>query len=169
MTTRIAALTALVALAVVPTASAQLPQGDTEGVQKGSSAVTGVPSALEGSVEAGSRCRTVWAGRYRKNALQIVVWRYRQEIFFCYKPNRATGGGRITYLSRTRWGRTYLAVWTFRGHIGNATSWNARWSYRAFSQGHFEYCPGVWLCVASREPWVRMTVYGSGSWTWKTG
>jgi hypothetical protein len=106
MTTRIAALTALVALAVVPTASAQLPQGDTEGVQKGSSAVTGVPSALEGSVEAGSRCRTVWAGRYRKNALQIVVWRYRQEIFFCYKPNRATGGGRITYLSRTRWERT---------------------------------------------------------------
>jgi hypothetical protein len=110
-------------------------------------------------------CKTVWAGRRRKNSLGLVVWRYRQEILFCYRRNR------LVYVSRTRWGRTYLpCCWHFRGHIDSAITRNARWSYRAFTQGRFEYCGvGPVICVSSRTPWIRMTIYGNGTWTRKTG
>jgi hypothetical protein len=106
-------------------------------------------------------CRTVWAGRRKKSLAGAVVWRYRQTIYWCWKSNK------ITYLSRTRWGKTYYFCWDFKGHIGNASSWNARWSYRAFTQGKFK-----WECApfdVSVYPWVKMTVYGNGTWTYATG
>jgi hypothetical protein len=49
--------------------------------------------------------------------------------------------GCITFLDRYRWRKAYTpCCWHFDGHIGNSTSWNARWSFRAFTQGKF-----VWL------------------------
>jgi hypothetical protein len=106
-------------------------------------------------------CKTVWAGRKRTSAAGAVVWRYRQEIYFCHRSNK------ITYLSRTRWGKTYYpCCWDYQGHIGNSTSWNAKWSYRAFTEGKFYwYGPPFPM---SKTPSIWMTVYGDGSWTKRT-
>jgi hypothetical protein len=114
----------------------------------------------------GAGCRSVWAGRYRKSTAGITVWRYRQIIEWCWN----TAHTRITSRYRERWGRTYVPLWHFRGHIGSATGGGVGYTYfRAFTQGHFEFCfVQIGGCVVSRNPWIRMTVYASGAWTYTT-
>jgi hypothetical protein len=147
------------ALAVAPPARAD-PQPIGEDPRRGIKAHEFGAGPVASSTTFG-RCKTVWAGRKRTSAAGALVWRYRQEIRFCWKSKR------ITYLSRTRWGKTYLACcWEYQGHIGNSTKWNAKWSYRAFTEGKFFwYGPPFPM---SKTPEIWMTVYGDGSWTRRT-
>jgi hypothetical protein len=73
----------------------------------------------------GAGCRSVWAGRYRKSTAGITVWRYRQIIDWCWN----TAHTRITSKYRERWGRTYVRLWHFRGHIGSATAGGVGYGY----------------------------------------
>ena len=114
----------------------------------------------------GAGCASRYAGRRRESAAGITVWRYRQEIEWCWNAART----RITSIYRTRWGRTYVPLWHFRGHIGNATSGGEGYSYyRAFTQGKFEWCTWVTGCIYSADPWVTMRTYANGSWSYATG
>jgi hypothetical protein len=119
------------------------------------------------SAPSGAGCRSVWAGRVRKSAAGIVVWRYRQEIDWCWNSTRT----RITSVFRTRWGKTYVPLWHFRGHIGNATAGGTCCSYyKAFTQGKFEWCfAQIGGCVVEKHPWVTIRVYANGSWSYATG
>jgi hypothetical protein len=114
----------------------------------------------------GAGCRSVWAGRYRKSTAGITVWRYRQMIDWCWN----TAHTRITSTYRERWGRTYVPLWHFDGHVGSSTGGGVgSASYRAFTQGRFEFCfAQIGGCVVSRTPWIRMTVHASGAWSYTT-
>jgi hypothetical protein len=114
----------------------------------------------------GAGCRSVWAGRYRKSTAGIVVWRYRQIIDWCWNAAHT----RITSRYRERWGRTYVPLWHFRGHIGNSTAGGVGYGYyKAFTQGHFEFCfVQIGGCVVSKDPWIRMTTYATGAWSYTT-
>lgn len=114
----------------------------------------------------GAGCRSVWAGRYRKSTAGITVWRYRQMIDWCWN----TAHTRITSRYRERWGRTYVPLWHFDGHVGSSTGGGVgSASFRAFTQGRFQFCfAQIGGCVVSRYPWIRMTVYASGAWSYTT-
>jgi hypothetical protein len=161
----------LIALAAPQMALADVTT-DTESAETTSSSVTcggdpiPITTALSTADDAcagyslGS-CKTVTAWRKRVSSVGITVWKYWQRIYFCWRYPQ------ITYLSRTRGGTVYTpCCWDYQGHIGNSTSWNAKWSYRAFTEGRFYWNGPPW--PMTRTPEINMTVYGNGSWTYST-
>lgn len=112
----------------------------------------------------GGSCKalTVWRGG--KNALGQFLWKYFQKIEWCYN------GSYITAKTRLRWGEVYFPGWEFKGHIGNYESGGVGyWSYRAWTQGKFSLCPLSLGCIQHVYPWIDMTVYANGNYTWTTG
>jgi hypothetical protein len=129
-------------------------------------ASTASPGVVPDSVDstASSGC---WYGftvqRYATNIFGSKLWAYFQRIDWC------GDGYYVTWHQRYRWGETYWPGWSFKGHIGNSVS-GGNWYhwYTAWTQGHF--CLISYLsCVQDRYPWVSMTVYGGGGYTWSTG
>lgn len=108
----------------------------------------------------GSTCRqnTMWIeGR---NLVGWTLWRYNQQIKWCYK------GGKITSASRlNRWGTVSGLVWEFKGHTGSAISGGkGKTSYNAWTQGHFAAC-AVWVCAQHKYPWIRQIGYANGTYS----
>jgi hypothetical protein len=162
----------LIALAAPQAALAADPDDGSDGAEASSSSVTcgGDPSptalALSATEDACAgyslgACRTVEAWRKRTSSVGVLLWKYWQRIYFCWQSNK------ITYLFRSRGGTVYtFCCWDYQGHIGNSTSWNAKWSYRAFTEGKLYWYGPPWPMTKTPEIW--MTVYGNGSWTWAT-
>jgi hypothetical protein len=102
--------------------------------------------------------------RYGKNSLGQKLWSYFQKIDWCYN------GSWITSKFRVRWGEVYFPFWEFKGHIGNSESGGVGyWSYRAWTQGKFALCAPYVGCAQYKYPWIDMTVYANGGWTWSAG
>lgn len=102
--------------------------------------------------------------RYGTNAFGQKLWSYFQKIDWCYN------GSWITWKSRIRWGEVYFPFWEFKGHIGNYESGGVGyWSYRAWTQGHFALCVPYLGCSQHTYPWIDMTVYANGGWSWTAG
>lgn len=112
--------------------------------------------SLQARVPAARRatyCRWARVERYYTNALGMKLFSYFQKS-----------------KSRTRWGEVYAPFWEFKGHIGSSTSGGVgSWSYRAWTQGSFALCAPYVLCAQYKYPWIDMTVYANGGWTWSSG
>lgn len=114
----------------------------------------------------GGSCRVVWARRNFKNLVGVWLYRYYQQIRFCWN------GRTITYFYRDRFvdvnGLAGFNPWSFDGHVSTNCQYEhcypgrwGHWSENAFTQGKFHAC-FTWLCNY-RYPAVSITVYGDGS------
>ena len=108
------------------------------------------------------RCRTVWAARVRRNAFGLVVWKYFQQVRWCWN------GLAVTYFRRDRWPAETNFGWAFDGHIGSncvyehCSGRTGHWSANAWTQGQFRACV-KWFCLY-KYPIVSITVYANGTW-----
>jgi hypothetical protein len=118
-----------------------------------------------------ARCKTVHAFRQWKTVWGSLLWRYFQQIRFCYN------GAIVTNFWRDRWAETYpvagFSAWSFDGHIGTNCTYEhcypGRWGHwyeYAWTQGKFHACV-IWICNY-KYPSVSITVYGNGTWTAST-
>jgi len=100
-----------------------------------------------------------------KNVIGMTLWKYTQQIDWCYD------GSKVTSKFRTRYGTVYMPFWKFNGHIGNQEQGGeGQWSYRAWTQGEFSLCLGGNIgCIQHVYPWIDMTVYGNGGWHGEKG
>lgn len=112
----------------------------------------------------GGSCKWAQVERWAKNVLGQKLWSYFQKIEWCYN------GTYITAKTRLRWAEVYFPGWEFKGHIGNYESGGVGyWSYRAWTQGKFSFCPLNLGCIQHVYPWIDMTVYANGNWTYSWG
>src|ERR671923_1482496 len=86
-------------------------------------------------------CRTRWARATRRNLFWFVVFRYIEQVRWCWRNNA------ITYFWRDRWACCTAFSWSFDGHVGtNCVYEHCRgrgvgtYSTNAWTQGHFHAC-----------------------------
>lgn len=112
------------------------------------------------------RCRTVWAARTRRNLAGFVVWRYYQQVRWCWN------GLAVTYFRRDRWPADTNFGWMFDGHVGSSCVYEhcpgrtGQSSANAWTQGQFHACL-KWFC-SYKYPIVSITVYANGAWASST-
>jgi len=106
-------------------------------------------------------CRTRWARATRKNLVWMVVFRYYEQVRWCWKD------GKITYFWRDRWPANTSFGWAFNGHIGSNCIYehcNGRgvgtYSTDAWTQGAFHACVPQ-FCLY-KYPLVDIWVHGDG-------
>jgi hypothetical protein len=139
------------ALSVAPAASAQravsfTTDHDTQAVTLGDEACRSHTASISGYSVAGRK-----------------LWTYFQWVRFCYTGSPWIEGGRIgrvTTISRNRWGETYALGWDY-DPMG-ATVWRSddRYEARVWSQGKFRLCGP--FCVQTKTPWIRHYLFGNG-------
>lgn len=115
-----------------------------------------------------SGCKTVWATRIGRSAIfGTVLWKYTQEKQFCWSYPRITSIKVSAYPCCTD------PTWFFRGTIGSA-GWYLQWAGSSMG-GHYSFRQGLFeqevlgKVIDSAQPWVKLWVYGDGSWTYDTG
>ena len=136
---------AFASLAVVPVASA-----GTE--------TSGRPAVVADAAISRTEGQTIycWAGDWwvqwhRRSTVGLSVWKYRLTVTdFCWT------GSRIVLLNSRRSGKTYVPLWDFCCHIGQEKDWNARWSFRRWTEGRFVWAGPVGLAVRTPEVWFKV-------------
>lgn len=106
-------------------------------------------------------CRTRWAKATRHNLAGFVVFRYNEQVRWCWRS------GAITYFWRDRWPSDTSFSWAFDGNIGSNCTFehcNGRgvgtYSTDAWTQGNFHACI-TWYCP-HKYPLVDIWVHGDG-------
>ncbi|MFL5920729.1 MAG: hypothetical protein ACJ743_07100 [Gaiellaceae bacterium] len=106
-------------------------------------------------------CRTRWARATRRNLAHMIVFRYNQQVRWCYRNNV------ITYFWRDRWPSNTAFGWSFDGHTGTNCAYEhcpgrgvGTYSTTAWTQGEFHVCL-AWYCV-HKYPLVSIWVHGDG-------
>jgi hypothetical protein len=106
-------------------------------------------------------CRTRYARATRRNLAWQMVFRYNQQVRWCWK------GGVITSFWRDRWPSDTGWGWSFDGHIGSNCVYEhcsgrgvGTYSTDAWSQGSFHACV-TWYCP-HKYPVVDIWVHGDG-------
>ena len=106
-------------------------------------------------------CRTRYARAVRRNLAGFVVFRYNEQVRWCWK------GDVITYFWRDRWPSDTAFGWTFDGHTaGNCVYEHCSgrgvgtYSTDAWTQGGFHACV-TWYCP-HKYPVVDIWVHGDG-------
>jgi hypothetical protein len=106
-------------------------------------------------------CRTRWARATRKNLVWMVVFRYYEQVRWCWKS------GKITYFWRDRWPASTSFGWAFDGHIGSNCIYEhcsgrgvGTYSTDAWTQGGFHACLPQ-FCLY-KYPIVDIWVHGDG-------
>ena len=106
-------------------------------------------------------CRTRWARATRRNLAWLVVFRYNEQVRWCWS------GGQITYFWRDRWPSDTSFGWGFDFHIGSNCLYEhcpnrgvGTYSTDAWTQGQFHACLPK-LCFY-KYPLVDIWVHGDG-------
>jgi hypothetical protein len=106
-------------------------------------------------------CRTRWARATRRNLIHLVVFRYTEQVRWCWNGNA------ITYFWRDRWPSGTAFGWSFDGHVGTNCVYEhcpgrgvGTYSTNAWTQGHFHVCVPSY-CV-HKYPIVNIWVHGDG-------
>ncbi|MDQ2910887.1 MAG: hypothetical protein M3R39_07735 [Actinomycetota bacterium] len=106
-------------------------------------------------------CRTRYARATRHNLAWRIVFRYNEQVRWCWR------GGVITYFWRDRWPSDTSFGWSFDGHIGSNCAYEhcvgrgvGTYSTDAWTQGAFHACVG-WYCP-HKYPIVDIWVHGDG-------
>ncbi len=117
---------------------------------------------------AASGCKVVWAMRIGRSFLfGTTLWKYTQEKRFCWSYPRLTSVNTNAYPCCTD------PTWYWAGAIGS-NGWFFSWAGSAngghytFRQGRFEQ-QILGKVVDSAQPWVKLWVYGNGTWQYATG
>jgi hypothetical protein len=120
------------------------------------------PPAYENSA---GPCRTRWANAIRRNLFWQVVFKYNEQVRWCWRDNK------ITYFWRDRWASDTHWGWAFDGHIGSNCIYEhcpnrgtGSYSTDAWTQGRFHVC--LKFCLY-KYPIVGIWVHGdggSGAW-----
>jgi hypothetical protein len=110
---------------------------------------------------ASGTCRTRWARATRRNLLRFAVFRYNEQVRWCWR------GGLITYFHRDRWPSDTAFGWSFDGHVGSNCTYEhcpgrgvGTYSTNAWAQGSFHVCVPSY-CV-HKYPLVNIWVHGDG-------
>ena len=106
-------------------------------------------------------CRTRWARASRRNLVGMILFRYNQQVRWCWRNNR------ITYFHRDRWPSDTSFGWSFDRHIGSNCTYEhcpgrgvGTYSTDAWTQGSFHVCVTS-FCV-HKYPIVDIWVHGDG-------
>ena len=106
-------------------------------------------------------CRTRWARATRRNLAGFVVFRYNEQVRWCWR------NGVISYFWRDRWPSDTSFSWAFDGHIGSNCTFEhcsgrgvGGYSTDAWTQGNFHACI-TWYCP-HKYPVVDIWVHGDG-------
>jgi hypothetical protein len=139
-------------------------QGD--GYQYGDSA-----EGYEEYYSDGSRCNTVWARRNYNTWFGTNLWRYYEEVHWCWAY------GFITTFQRYRWPDINSAPWRWDGNIASNCadetctdrSWASYTGTTVMTRGQFHACapPYDWACNY-QYPTVYIGVNGYGGWGYST-
>ena len=119
--------------------------------------MTESPPAYENSI---GSCRTRWATATRRNIFWVTMFKYNEQVRWCWKDNR------ITYFWRDRWPSDTHFGWAFDGHIGSNCIYEhcpnrgvGTYSTDAWTQGQFHVC--LKFCVY-KYPKIDIWVHGDG-------
>jgi hypothetical protein len=106
-------------------------------------------------------CRTRYVRATRRNLARFIVFRYNEQVRWCWRGNA------ITYFWRDRWPSNTAFGWGFDGHINGNCIYEhcsgrgvGRYSTDAWTQGSFHACI-TWYCP-HRYPTVDIWVHGDG-------
>jgi len=106
-------------------------------------------------------CRTRWARATRHNLAWQIVFRYNEQVRWCWRNNV------ITYFWRDRWPSNTAWGWSFDGHTGSNCVYEhcsgrgvGTYSTDAWTQGAFHACI-TWYCP-QKNPVVDIWVHGDG-------
>jgi hypothetical protein len=115
------------------------------------------PPAYENSA---GPCRTRWAYARRRNLFYLTVFKYNEQVRWCWRNNK------ITYFWRDRWPSDTHWGWAFDGHIGSNCIYEhcpnrgvGTYSTDAWTQGQFHVC--LKFCMY-KYPKVDIWVHGDG-------
>ena len=115
------------------------------------------PNAYEGSF---GNCRTRHASAIRRNLFWIVVFKYHEQVRWCWANNK------ITYFWRDRWPSDTRFGWAFDRHTGSNCIYEhcnnrgvGTYSTDAWTQGQFHVC--LKYCIY-KYPLVDIWVHGDG-------
>ena len=112
------------------------------------------------------RCKTVYAVRTRKNMYGFVMFRYYEQVRWCWN------GIVTTYVWRDRWPADTNFGWGFDGNVSSncnedhCESLAGGNSATAWTQGSFHACL-TWFCI-HKYPIVSISVAADGSYDWYT-
>jgi hypothetical protein len=107
-------------------------------------------------------CKAVYWGRQRKTWWGKIVFRYIEQVAWCWQ------NGVITYVNRSRWPELYSWLWNFSGHVSSNCSSEGCEELAGAHEvdirtiGHFEACKG-W-CFLHSYPGVLIRINGWGGW-----
>jgi hypothetical protein len=120
-----------------------------------------VAEPLAAYAYSGGICRTRYARATRRNLFRFVVFRYNEQVRWCWS------GGVITYFSRDRWPSDTSFGWGFYGHIGSNCVLEhctgrgvGSYSTDAWTQGDFGVCLKGFC--PHKYPIVDIWVHGDG-------
>jgi hypothetical protein len=106
-------------------------------------------------------CRTRYARATRRNLVGLAVFRYNEQVRWCWR------GGAITYFWRDRWPSDTNFGWSFDGHTGSNCTYEhcsgrgvGAYATDAWTQGGFHACV-TWYCP-HKYPIVDIWVHGDG-------
>jgi hypothetical protein len=114
------------------------------------------------------KCKWSYAGiRFKNRITGNVYWTYRVSHTFCYMGNMITKVyGQVGESISAQW------PWFFHGNLTPPQTSGGLTSRTTYAQGRYEACVSPHVgCIVSRAPWVRLTAYGGGtfSYTWGIG
>jgi hypothetical protein len=120
---------------------------------------------------ASGNCRTKTAGIQRVNWFGWTMWRYRQQVQWCWS------GGVITYINRYRYPSDMTYTWQFNGHVANScgaencSDMAGRYSAFLATTGSFSYCSFTWGigCFETILPRVNQTITAGGGYAVTVG
>jgi hypothetical protein len=112
-------------------------------------------------------CRYVHARATRHNLAGFVVFRYQEQVYWCWN------GYSITQFWRDRWPSDVNFSWSWDGHVWtdcgpydaeHCSGKTGVWGATASTKGQFHVCIAWWLCK-TKFPTLSLSVYGNGAWS----
>jgi hypothetical protein len=92
-----------------------------------------------------------WVQWHRRSLAGVSVWKYRLTVTdFCWN------GRKILDVNSHRSVKIGVPLWDFCCHLSETKNWNARWSFRRWTEGKFVWLGPVGVAVRTPEVWFKL-------------